>query len=803
MNQPNGRANTEEMRQAAEHYLRTGLAVIPVPAGEKRPRRDDWQNERWTVEDVPRLWTNGQNIGVLLGEPSGNLTDLDLDCDQAIQLAGRFFPPTLTTTRAGAQDSHWWFKASDRPVGQHSLQDLDGEPMLELRGGAGHHTLVPPSVHPSGEKLRWSESGLQIAEVFAAELLRCYRELGTAVLVARTLPKTGRHHCALPLAGYLLGRLDARTVEKIMLAAWDAAGYESARNKREAKRDLAGIVRDTHEKIENGEAYAGGGVLEDQLPGLRKRLSKLWGWQSQASARAKPEPEARPEIVAVARDTKYVLADCAAALVRANDPPTMFVRSGLLSMIARDEDGAAGIKPLTVDALRGRLAHAARFVRASRKGESVAMPPPKEMAQMLHAAGEWPGVPPLVGLSGVPVLRPDGTVHDAPGYDAGSRIFYDAGPSAALAHGELTPKVPRQPSRSDVQSAREGVAELLQDFPFASDTDRANAWGMLLTPIARPWIAGPVPLALIDKPKMGSGASLLAATVATVATGHAPFLGAPSSEEEWSKVITSALLAGQNVLIFDNIAERIHSAALSRALTSPTWADRLLGTNTVAHVPQRATWIATGNNIAVGGDMPRRCYRIRLDPKVSKPWQREGFAIPDLAGWALENRGRLVASLLTLCVDWHRAGRPAAGEDRPRIGGFEGWDRTISGILARAGISDFLTNLDEFYEAADEDGAEWAAFLATWHERVGSHAITLQDLVGRFGTIEGREIRAALPADLAETFEHNERGFTRRLGRALAKRNGARYGDEGYFAAEAGEHNRAKRWIVRMDSAGG
>lgn len=293
---------------------------------------------------------------------------------------------------------------------------------------------------------------------------------------------------------------------------------------------------------------------------------------------------------------------------------------------------------------------------------------------------------------------------------------------------------------------------------------------------------------------------MLAAAVATIATGYAPFLGAPSSDEEWTKVITSALLAGQNVLIFDNITERIDSAALSRALTSPTWADRLLGTNTVAHLPQRATWIATGNNIAVGGDVPRRCYRIRLDPKVSKPWQREGFAIPDLLRWAQENRGELVASLLTLCVDWHRAGRPPAGEDRPRIGGFEGWDRTVSGILARAGVEGFLRNLDEFYEAADEDGAEWAAFLATWHECVGPHAITLADLVSRFSTIGGREIRAALPADLAETFEHNERGFTRRLGRALAKRNGARYGDEGYFASEAGEHNRAKKWLVGKDA---
>jgi Bifunctional DNA primase/polymerase, N-terminal/AAA domain len=286
---------TRRMRSAAAGYLRRGWAVIPVPRAQKRPGRNGWEGERWRPEDVPNQWTNGENIGVLLGEPSGNLTDLDLDCEQAIRLAGRFFPLSITTTRAGAPDSHWWYKASDRQVGQHSLEDLDGEKLLELRGGAGHHTLLPPSVHPSGEEWRWSESGLGIAEVSADELLRCYRELGTAVVVARCLPQTGRHRCALALAGFLLGKreMDAETVEKILLAAWDAAGYESPKAEREAKRDLAGIVRDTLEKIGSGEEYAGGGVLEERLPGLRKKLSKLWGWRSSSAGDSSTRPSQR------------------------------------------------------------------------------------------------------------------------------------------------------------------------------------------------------------------------------------------------------------------------------------------------------------------------------------------------------------------------------------------------------------------------------------------------------------------------------------------------------------------------------
>ena len=35
-----------------------------------------------------------QNIGVLLGDPSGHTVDVDLDCPEALALAGWFLPPT-------------------------------------------------------------------------------------------------------------------------------------------------------------------------------------------------------------------------------------------------------------------------------------------------------------------------------------------------------------------------------------------------------------------------------------------------------------------------------------------------------------------------------------------------------------------------------------------------------------------------------------------------------------------------------------------------------------------------------------
>jgi putative DNA primase/helicase len=265
------------IRRAAERYLRSGVAVIPIPAGEKNPDRRDWQNERWTVEAIPRIFNNGQNIGALLGEPSGGLVDIDLDVPAVLRVAGRFLEPTKTTGRTSAPDSHWLYYCDD--IRSQGFEDLDGTTILEIRS-TGRQTVFPPSVHPSGERYSFSDSGLTTARVGREDLLRGCRELATAGLIARNLPPVGgRHKFAMALVGFLLRRgLTAEAVQRITLAAWDASGYPSERDKREARRDVEGIVRDTAEKLARGEEVVGGRTLSEIKPGLARKISRYWGF---------------------------------------------------------------------------------------------------------------------------------------------------------------------------------------------------------------------------------------------------------------------------------------------------------------------------------------------------------------------------------------------------------------------------------------------------------------------------------------------------------------------------------------------
>ncbi len=82
-------------RAAAHAYLHRGWAPIPVPFQSKRPVLISWPELRLTEADLPRFFEEGaQNIGILLGEASGDLVDVDLDSPEARTLADQFLPPT-------------------------------------------------------------------------------------------------------------------------------------------------------------------------------------------------------------------------------------------------------------------------------------------------------------------------------------------------------------------------------------------------------------------------------------------------------------------------------------------------------------------------------------------------------------------------------------------------------------------------------------------------------------------------------------------------------------------------------------
>ena len=480
----------------------------------------------------------------------------------------------------------------------------------------------------------------------------------------------------------------------------------------------------------------------------------------------------------------------------------LFVREGRLVHLSKNEHGRPFITPLTGPALRDRMAQAAKFVEIYIRGDVVEMEPaypPQGIVPLLLARDTW-RLRPLRGIIEVPVLRSDGSVLATPGYDATTALLYAPAPDLHV------PPIPEVPTPRQLHDAVDCLlSDVLIDFPFEQDgdgvsTSRANALALLLTPIIRPLINDLAPLAVLDKPQQGTGASLFTDVVSMIITGSpASMRGAPDSEDEWRKSITSALRAGLTMQIIDNVRRPLDSASLARVLTAHLWEDRRLGHNQIVMLPHEATWMATGNNIELRGDMLRRAYWIRMNARMARPWQRTGFKHEPLLPWVTEHRGEILASLLTLARAWVAAGTPPAAV--PTIGSFNPWAKTIGGILAHADIPGFLGNLNALYDAHDEATSQWAIFLRAWHRTYGSQALVLAQVIAdmRSGEEAYRELRECLPEDyLDDLTVTTEKGRYRLQGRIgnIFKKLVERYFQDDLHIAKAGKLHQAIKWRV-------
>jgi len=501
--------------------------------------------------------------------------------------------------------------------------------------------------------------------------------------------------------------------------------------------------------------------------------------------------EAQPELTHPKREWKVIVNETALgnqtdlaidAINDVNEPPHVFYRAGSLVTIVYNEYGAPTIVSVDAYALRAILERCAMFVRLGAKAHERPVAPPMDVVMnVLATLPRWHTFPPLTGIAECPLIT-DGTTtpHRGKGFDPDTMLYYAPAPDLVL------PTIPEKPSPADILAATRVLLGVFEEFPFADEASRTNAIAAVLTVVLRPTITGPVPLALIDKPQAGTGATLLAEVVALIGTGRTGgVLNVPEDDAAWRKLITSALSAGRTVAIIDNVETKLHAPALAVALTAKHWEDRVLGKNELVTLPHRMVWLATGNNIQLGGDLPRRCYWIRMDAHVARPWQREGFRHPDLLDWVKRSRGQILAAVLTLAQAWNLAGRPKPDANVPIMGGFGDWRNTIGGILAVAGISGFLTNTEAMYEMSDTDGPQWDAFVEKMYQIWNGRPVTVADIHLHMHH-EGDALNVAycsdrlvdvLPDALSDAW-NSKKNFARVLGRALSRMNGRVFANE-------------------------
>lgn len=138
-------------------YLALGWQPIPL-RGKAPAVGDGWPD--WRADPTDLAPFAGRNVGVLLGEPSGGLVDVDLDVPEAVEVAPRHLPETWTFGRVSTPRAHWLYVAAGARTAKYRdpLPNKDGKHamLVEVRS-TGAQTMFPGSVHPDcGERVEWT-----------------------------------------------------------------------------------------------------------------------------------------------------------------------------------------------------------------------------------------------------------------------------------------------------------------------------------------------------------------------------------------------------------------------------------------------------------------------------------------------------------------------------------------------------------------------------------------------------------------------------------------------------------------------
>lgn len=281
----------------------------------------------------------------------------------------------------------------------------------------------------------------------------------------------------------------------------------------------------------------------------------------------------------------------------------------------------------------------------------------------------------------------------------------------------------------DLQEAVDTFNDLIVDFPFETQADRANCFAAAIMPILSVRI--PItPLALFGKPAPRTGATLLAEVISIIANGRTPTKMQLSKDaDETGKELTSGLQNNSGILLWDNLTGQIDNPIWAQYLTGEDFGKRKLYHDDAHYRISRVGVVdfATANNLSLSTELVKRSFSIRLNARMAEPGERSGFKHPNLAQYARQNRARILSAICSIVQHWIDAGMPA--HNGPDVmGGFEQWRITTASILNHAGIDGFLGNSAIFVDQAVHIDEQWITFLNTWWDTHHDNAVTTNQL---------------------------------------------------------------------------
>jgi len=455
-----------------------------------------------------------------------------------------------------------------------------------------------------------------------------------------------------------------------------------------------------------------------------------------ALGRPDKNQEVREVVLSGSDDDKA--AQILAAIVEANEPLTAFVLKPDESFAHLTPENFKRIKtPADLAYLYSQELKLSFFSVNSEGEKRKCTPSNSVLDRVLAYPTSCTGLPMVQKFTKIPMQASDGTLILKPGLHP-SGVYYQ--PSVNL------PEIPTKPTEDETRSSLELLDFIIADFPFASPEDRQAFFGYLFSGAISDFVPHPWPLFNFSASRQGSGKSILAGIPLMIFTGsEAPPTNIdtnPQQEGEIRKKLTSALSSesANGFLVLDNIKGKLQSPALEAFVTASFWQDRKLTTNINGVWPISLALAITGNNLELSEDLERRQVLIRLTPDVANPSERKDFRIPFLLDHIKKHRTELLHAVLVLLQRWISLGHPRGNH---RMGSFESWSASISGLLDCIGVgSDFLARRRKAVDTPDP-GQD---LMQLWFESTLERSRQQASQLVRFAKDAGLKLSEEAPA---------------------------------------------------------
>lgn len=279
---------------------------VPVAWKEKGSTVKGWTELRLTLDTVGAYF-NGepQNLSILMGDPD-NLTDVDIDCEEARWAWLEYAPPTgLKWGRRSNPASHHLYFTEPAAVTAKYLDPMAEKEeacLIELRcrtkdGKPGFPVVAPPSMHPSGEPYEFAGTAGKPAKVQGGWLAERVRLAAAASMLGRHAKEGSRHEIFIALAGTLArSKWDLEEAQRFVRAVYRILWRETA-DLRQANAD----VNSTFQRFDDGHETTGlirlGELLADPV---FRRLKEWLGFEwHDGAARQQTPPQKKPRVLPV------------------------------------------------------------------------------------------------------------------------------------------------------------------------------------------------------------------------------------------------------------------------------------------------------------------------------------------------------------------------------------------------------------------------------------------------------------------------------------------------------------------------